>query len=311
MQSILPLHYVRMDKNKKWVHAHGSFVLDRPYVMGIVNITPDSFSDGSRLFADRGQAFVAKTLARCRILCSEGADILDIGGESTRPYATPISTDEEIFRVETVLKLIHDDPQLRRIPISIDTRHEKVARVALAAGVAIVNDISGLADPNMADMVARYRAGLVIGHLRSPPQQMQQNIRFEHLIVEIGEELAKKVEVAQKAGINREQIVVDPGIGFGKTAQQSAALVVSAAALQKRTGCLVLIGASRKSFLGQITGNPVQRRVHASVAAAVTAVEHGAQIVRVHDVKETVEAIHTQAAIHRAYAVWNREEDLP
>lgn len=273
--------------------------------MGVVNLTPDSFHDGGKLVVDEVDApNVSVAVRRCEQLVAAGADILDLGGESTRPGAPVISVDRECARVLPVLERLRDTPSLVDVPLSIDTRHAEVAREALARGVVIVNDVSGLADPKMAAVVADARAGLVIGHLRGEPASMQRNIRFADLLGEIASELAAAVERALAAGSTRDQLVVDPGIGFGKTAEQSAALVASANWLRSATGCPVMIGASRKSFLSAILGpadarRPADRLV-GSLAAALIAVERGAAILRVHDVRETVEALGVARAIRLA-----------
>lgn len=286
-----------------WVHARGRLVLDVPRVMAIVNLTPDSFFDGGNLLPPgRDDPNAAMAVRRCLGLLQDGADILDLGGESTRPGAEPVSPDIELRRVLPVLHRLRADPGLAHVPISIDTRRAVVARAALAAGATIVNDISGLADPEMAAVIAETGAGLVIGHLRGEPATMQHGIAFDNVVADVGSELARAVERALRAGVAGESIVIDPGIGFGKTAEQSAALVGAAHDLSHTTGCPVLIGASRKAFLGAITGRSVDERMIASVAAAVMAIERGASVVRVHDVGPTAEALRVAAAIRRAYA---------
>ena len=286
-----------------WVHARGVLTLDVPRVMAVVNLTPDSFSDGGALLPAGGEAPDAGLVARrCRGLVQEGADILDLGGESTRPGAEPVAPELELRRVLPVLRLLAADPELAAIPISVDTRRAAVAAAAMAAGAAIINDVSGLADPAMAEVAARSGAGLVLGHLRGEPATMQRGIRFADLLAEVADELRAAVMRALRAGVASERVVVDPGVGFGKTPEQSAALVACAADLVQETGCPVLIGASRKGFLGAITGRPVGARLIASVAAAVVAVERGASVVRVHDVAATVEALRVADAVRRAYA---------
>jgi len=291
-----------------WVHARGRLVFDVPRVMAIVNLTPDSFFDGGNLLPPgRDDPNAAMAMRRCLGLVQDGADILDLGGESTRPGAEPVPPDIELRRVLPVLHRLREDPSLSHVPISIDTRRATVARAALSAGAAIVNDISGLADPEMAAVIAGTGAGLVIGHLRGVPATMQHGIAFDNVVADVGSELAGAVERALRAGVPGESIIVDPGIGFGKTAEQSAALVGAARDLAHATGCPVLIGASRKAFLGAITGRGVEERMIASVAAAVMAIERGASIVRVHDVGPTAEALRVAAAIRRAYVISTAE----
>jgi dihydropteroate synthase len=267
--------------------------------MAIVNVTPDSFFDGGRWIAQsRLRPNASVVIAQCRRWVEQGADLLDVGGESTRPGAEPVDEEVELARVLPVIEGLRADPMFASIPISIDTRRAAVARAALAAGASIVNDVSGLADPEMADVVAAARAGVVISHLRGEPATMQEHIAFDDLLGEVGDELAAAIDRAVAAGVERERIVVDPGIGFGKTAEQSAALVGAAELLARRTGQAVLIGASRKRFLAALTDDkPVEQRLLGSVVAAVVAACHGAAVVRVHDVAETVEALRVQAGI--------------
>jgi dihydropteroate synthase len=289
------------------VHATGVLSLARPRVMAVVNLTPDSFHDGGRLMVEEGDVpNVAVALRRCEQLVLAGADVLDIGGESTRPGATPVDASRELGRVLPLVEGLRRHASLREVPISIDTRHAEVARQALMAGAAIVNDVTGLADPAMADVVAQAGAGLVIGHLRGEPATMQNDVAFTDLFREVEDELVARVEVAVAAGCARERILVDPGIGFGKRYEHSAALVASGDRLRAATGCEVLIGASRKSFLASLTGGASDNgrgadRLVGSVVAAAIAVVHGAKVVRVHDVRETVEALSVALGITDAY----------
>lgn len=284
----------------EWKHARGAIDLSRPGVMAVVNVTPDSFSDGGRFMADGGAPpSVSVVVQQCARWIEAGATLLDIGGESTRPGAEPVSPDEEQRRVLPVIEGLRRSAVADAV-ISVDTRRASVAAAALSAGADIVNDVSGLSDPDMASVVARADAGLCIGHLRGVPATMQRDVAFGDLVAEVGAELGEAVGFAMAAGVERSRIVVDPGIGFGKTAEHSAALVVAAAELEASTGRPVLIGASRKSFIGAITGRPVDRRVVGSVAAAVLAVARGARMVRAHDVDETLEALAVANAIERA-----------
>jgi dihydropteroate synthase len=272
--------------------------------MAIVNVTPDSFYDGGRWIAASGRRPNASVVLRqCRRWIEQGADILDVGGESTRPGAEPVDVETELERVLPIIEGLSRDAELARVPISIDTRHAMVAKAGLAAGASIVNDVSGLADPDMASVVAESGAGLVIGHLRGQPATMQEDIHFDELLGDMADELAAAVERARAAGVTREQILVDPGIGFGKQGAQSAALVASSEFLRARTGCPVLIGASRKSFLGVLGGREeAGDRMLGSVVAAVIAASHGAAAVRVHDVAETIEALRVHARIEAEFA---------
>jgi dihydropteroate synthase len=290
------------DERGRWRHAHGLLDLDRCLVMAVVNVTPDSFYDGGRWIAgQRPNASVV--LRQCRRWIEQGAEILDVGGESTRPGAQPVDVETELGRVLPVIEALRRDVELARVPISIDTRHAEVAKAALEAGASIVNDVSGLADPHMAHVVAEARAGLVIGHLRGEPATMQDEVHFDDLLREVADELGRSVEQALAAGVTREQILVDPGIGFGKTGQQSAALVAASRFLRAHTGCPVLIGASRKRFLGMLGGREsAEDRMLASVVAAVIAANRGAAVVRVHDVGETVEALRVYAGVEAEFA---------
>lgn len=290
-----------------WVHARGVIPLRRPRVMAIINATPDSFFDGGRLH-DGHATQVETALEHARRCVAHGADLLDVGGESTRPGAPPVDPGQEQARVVPLVEALRADAAFDDVPISIDTRRASVAEAALRAGASIVNDVSGLADPGMAELVARTGAGVVIGHLRGEPRTMQQQIRFAHVIGEVTDELAARVELALAAGVERSRIVVDPGIGFGKTAEQSAALVAASGWLRQATGCPVLIGASRKSFLGALTGSAAgaDGRLAGSLAAALVAVERGASVLRVHDVGETVQALSVAWSIERAFDVLAR-----
>lgn len=287
-----------------WQHAHAALTLDRCLVMAVVNVTPDSFHDGGRWIVEsRNRPNVSVVLGQCRRWVEQGADLLDVGGESTRPGAEPVDAPTELARVLPIIEALRADAALASVPISVDTRHALVAKQALAAGAAIVNDISGLADPNMASVVAAAGAGLVISHLRGEPATMQAHVHFDDLLGEIAHELEFALALALAAGVAREQIVLDPGIGFGKTGAQSAALVGASEFLSARCGRPVLIGASRKRFLGALAGGkPVEERQLASVVAAVLAAAHGAAIVRVHDVAQTVEALRVAAGIEAALA---------
>ncbi|NVB41494.1 dihydropteroate synthase [Pseudenhygromyxa sp. WMMC2535] len=275
--------------------------------MAIVNLTPDSFSDGGRwLEQGNERPALAAVVEQCRRWVEAGVDVLDVGGESTRPGSAPVEVGVEIERVVPVIAALRAQPDLAEVAISVDTRHAAVARAALEAGAAIVNDVSTLADPEMAGVVAEAGAGLVISHLRGgDPATMQHAIRFEALVSEVAEELAEAVAAAEAAGVERGQIVVDPGLGFGKLAEHSAALLVSSAELAARTGCPVLIGASRKSFLGRLCPGASQaprERGQLSVAAALLAAERGAGLVRVHDVEATIEALRLREAVAACWA---------
>jgi len=259
---------------RSWRTARRAIDLSNPVLMGVLNITPDSFSDGGRFF-DHELA-----IRRLEELASEGADIIDIGGESTRPGSLAVSEDEELDRVLPVLQAA----AALDVVISIDTTKSAVARAALEAGADIVNDISGLRfDPELARLAADSGAGLVLMHMRGEPRTMQEHIHYDDLVGEIRMELCESVEVALSAGCRRDQLVLDPGIGFGKTAEQNLVLIDELDRIGE-LGLPVLIGASRKSFIGKTLGLEVEDRIEATLAACVVALVRGARIFRVHDV---------------------------
>jgi dihydropteroate synthase len=256
------------------------FDLTRPLVMGIVNVTPDSFSDGG-LHLQRGPA-----LAYAHQLIAEGADILDIGGESTRPGAKPVSIQEELDRVLPVIEGLRGAP----VPISIDTFKPEVMQAAIAAGAQMVNDINALQDAAAMNVVAAGDVAVCLMHKQGDPQTMQQQPYYQNVVAEVSAFLRERSAAAQAAGIRRERIVADPGFGFGKTLAHNLSLLRE---LKQLTvlGVPVLAGLSRKSMLGALTGQDVGQRLPASVAAALIAVQRGANIVRVHDVRATVDAL--------------------
>ncbi len=260
-----------------WQHRGGSFdICKRTLVMGVLNVTPDSFSDGG-CFASIGQA-----VARGRAMLAEGADILDIGGESTRPGSLPVPEAEELERVVPVVNALAGEAV-----VSIDTSKAAVADAALNAGACIVNDVSGLGDPRMIEVVRRHQAGLVIMHMQGTPQTMQQSPVYHDVVTEVGEFLRQRVGLAVAGGIVPGQIVVDPGIGFGKELDHNLALLRSLDRIAAATGRPVLAGVSRKRFIGAITGREIPDRLAGSLAAAAFAIGRGARILRVHDVKES------------------------
>jgi dihydropteroate synthase len=268
----------------------GSFRLDlsRPLVMGIVNVTPDSFSDGGRhLMRDAA-------IAHAQQLISEGADILDIGGESTRPGAQTVSVQEELDRVLPVIEGL----RCAAVPLSVDSCKAEVMRAALAAGVHMVNDINALQQPEALAAVVASDAAICLMHKQGQPQTMQQDPHYGDVLQEVMEFLRTRVAAVEAAGIARNRIVVDPGFGFGKTLEHNLTLLRN---LQKFSvlGVPLLAGLSRKSMLGAITGQGVDKRVSASVAAALLAVQRGAGIVRVHDVQATCDALKIWHAVNK------------
>ena len=266
-------------------------VLDRPRLLGIVNVTPDSFSDGGR-FGDAKAA-----IAQGERLIADGADILDIGGESTRPGSPGTPGAEQLRRV---LPVIDGLKRLGR-PLSIDTRDAEVMREAVAAGATIVNDVTGLThDAAALGTVAATEASVILCHSLADPATMQRDPRYADVVAEVRAALAALVAHAEAAGIQRDRIAVDPGIGFGKTQAHNLALLRYLEVLTG-LGLPVLVGASRKAFIGRITGvGPADRRLAGSVAAALWAADRGARLLRVHDVAETRQALDLWAAIQKA-----------
>jgi dihydropteroate synthase len=264
-----------------WRTSRFTIDLSLPRVMGIVNVTPDSFSDGGQ-FADERAA-----IAHCEQLVGEGADILDIGGESTRPGARTPSADEELARVLPVLR----HALTLGVPVSVDTSEPAVMRAALDLGADIINDIRALQRPGALEAVATHRcAGVCLMHMQGEPGTMQAAPRYDDVVLDVAAFLAHRRDAALVAGIGFDRIVLDPGIGFGKTTEHNLALLARQRELAS-LGSPLLVGWSRKSTLGAVTGRTVDQRLNASVAAAVIAVERGARIVRVHDVAATVDAL--------------------
>jgi dihydropteroate synthase len=271
-----------------WRLADRVVTLESPVVMGVLNVTPDSFSDGGELDS------VERALRRGEAMVEAGAGILDVGGESTRPGASAVPLDEELRRVIPVLRALSHRVT---VPLSVDTRSAEVARRALDAGATIVNDVSGLRhDPGMARVVAERRAGVVLMHMRGSPVDMGEHTDYGDLMEEVFAELEGSVTLAGDAGVPRDAIVVDPGIGFAKTPEQSFRLVRELDRLVEM-GFPVLVGASRKSFLGALLGVPPAERVVAGAVVAVLAVQKGARIIRTHDVRETVQALMAARAV--------------
>jgi dihydropteroate synthase len=260
----------------------------RTLVMGVLNVTPDSFSDGGA-FADPARA-VAHALA----LEAAGADIIDVGGESSRPGSDPVAPEEETRRVVPVVRELAG---LLRVPISIDTTRASTAHAAIEAGASIVNDISALRfDPEIAGVAARAGAGLVLMHMRGDPKTMQTLAPSADILEEVEGQLLEAMTVAEEHGVPFESIVLDPGIGFGKTVDQNVELIARLGRLA-RLDRPVLVGTSRKSFLGKLTGRDTAERLPATVASVAAAVLRGAHIVRVHDVAEAVDAVRVADAI--------------
>ncbi len=248
-----------------------------PKIMGILNVTPDSFSDGGR-FLDPEAAY-----RRALQMEEQGADIIDIGGESTRPGAQPIFIDEEVLRVRPVLKRL---AQVLKIPISIDTRHAAVARIALEEGASWINDVSALGDPDMASIARHYNVPIVLMHMKGKPQTMQESPHYEDAVSEVFGFLKNKIESAVRSMIKRENIIVDPGIGFGKRFEDNLSLFQNLKKIQE-LGCPVLIGFSRKRFVKSLFGESVDSMRIGNLTLSVLALQKGVQILRVHEVAET------------------------
>jgi dihydropteroate synthase len=285
---------------RTWHIKHDSLPIgERTLVMGILNVTPDSFSDGAQFFSPE------KAIAHAEQMIAEGADIVDVGGESTRPGGEPVAAEEEIQRVVPVIAEL---VKRTSTPISVDTTKSEVARAALDAGAAIVNDISALRfDFYIADVVARAQAGLVLMHSRGSPGTLHRLPPVADIMEEVTGSLNASVRMAERRGVKRESIVIDPGIGFGKSQEQNLELIAKLPQLiEAFPDLLVLVGTSRKSFIGRIlsdakgTPAPADQRLYGTLASIVAAVLHGAHIVRVHDVKASIQALKTIHAIESA-----------
>lgn len=262
--------------------------LSAPRLMGIVNVTPDSFSDGNR------HATFEAALAHARRLRAEGADILDIGGESTRPGSDPVPLEEERARILPVLRALAAEMD---IPISIDTRKARLMREAAQHGVAMVNDVSALRhDPNALAAITETGLPVVLMHMRGDPATMQEDPRYDDVLLDVYDHLAGRIEACKAAGIPRARIAVDPGIGFGKTLEHNLRLLANLS-LFHGLGCPILLGASRKGFIARLSGSAPDRRVGGSLAAVLAGAAQGVQIFRVHDVFETRQALAIWGAI--------------
>ena len=262
----------------------------RTLIMGILNITPDSFS-GDGIYADP-----KKAVACALRMVKEGASIIDIGGESSRPGSQPVNAKEELDRVVPVVKGLVE----RNIPISVDTYKPEVAREALELGANMINDITGLTNPKMAGLIADHEAGIVIMHMKGEPKTMQNNPIYEHGVMEeVKIFLTSQISVAEDAGIDPESIVIDPGIGFGKTLNHNLEIIRNLASL-KDLSKPVMVGPSRKSFIGKILDLPVDQRLEGTLATIVASAINGADIVRVHDVPESNQALTITDTIFRS-----------
>ena len=271
-----------------WRCGRFDLSLATPIVMGILNVTPDSFSDGGQ------HDDPAAAVTWGERLVTDGAAILDVGGESTRPGAGVLSASGEIARVRPVVRRFSVDTE---VPVSIDTRNAEVAAACIEAGASIINDVSGFRDRAMVEVAARCDVGVIIMHMLGDPSTMQNEPRYDDVVREVGGYLLAQAAVLEAAGVARERIAVDPGIGFGKTLEHNLALLRALPALAD-LGYPVVIGASRKRFIGELTGvQEPSSRVAGSLAAACYAASHGAAVVRVHDVAATVQALAVSTAL--------------
>jgi dihydropteroate synthase len=271
----------------KFVCGSYQLNLTRPHIMGIVNVTPDSFSDGGKYTS------VEQAVVHALQLIEEGADILDIGGESTRPGATPVPLSEELSRVIPVIQALR---KVANVPISIDTYKPEVMREAINAGADIVNDVRALQEHGALEIVAASSAGVCLMHMQGMPQTMQQDPVYHDVVGEVKDFLTVRMHAAINAGISAERITLDPGFGFGKRTIHNIALIQHLEKLAE-IGLPLLVGLSRKSVLGAITGQDENQRLHAGLAASVISAMKGAKILRVHDVKATADALKVVAAI--------------
>lgn len=274
-------------------------IRDCPLLMGIVNVTPDSFSDGGRYVT------VDQAVERAMALISQGADILDLGAESTRPGATPVGEQEEMDRV---LPVLHEVMKRTAVPISVDTMKSRVAREALEAGASIINDVTALRfDPDMAAVVAQFGAGVVMMHMQGMPMTMQEAPRYDSVVSDVRKFFVERIAAAERAGIVKSQMMLDPGFGFGKLLLHNLELLGQLSSFDQ-LDCPVLVGLSRKAFLGKILDRPVQDREWGTAAAVALAVDRGASIIRVHDVASMKDVVKVAAAV-RAASRTSKQED--
>jgi len=269
--------------------------LSIPRVMGILNVTPDSFSDGGRLF-DVSRVDVARAVEHGLAMVAAGADLIDVGGESTRPGARDVGEAEEIERVVPVVAAL---AAVVNVPISVDTSKAGVIAAALNAGASMVNDVRALREPGALEAAASSTVAICLMHMQGAPRTMQHDPHYTDVVAEVRDFLAMRVAACERAGVARDRIVIDPGIGFGKRLEHNLALLADLPAL-RQLGLPVLIGASRKSMLGRLLGRGVEQRLAGSLALATAAALGGASILRVHDVGETVDAVRAAAALGTA-----------
>lgn len=271
--------------------ADKDLTFERPRIMGVLNITPDSFSDGGTYFRS-GQVDVVRVRGVAEEMLDGGAAVLDVGGESTRPGADPVSLGEELGRVIPVIEALAPLDTI----VSVDTRHAEVARAAVQAGARMVNDVSAAADPDMLGVVTSTQVGYAVMHMQGTPQTMQHSPRYADVVREVRDYLSTRIDCCVAAGVDLTRLMIDPGFGFGKTMAHNTELLSRLQDLRYRDLPL-LVGLSRKSMLGTITGRAVDERVHASVAAALLAAQRGADLLRVHDVAATSDALKVLTAL--------------
>ncbi len=264
--------------------------LGRVAVMGILNLTPDSFSDGG-LFMSRDQA-----VSHALKMADEGADIIDVGGESTRPGTLAVSVQEELDRIVPVIEALRREVE---IPISIDTSKPQVMREAVSAGAGMINDVKALREENALATAAELSVPVCLMHMQGEPRSMQVNPTYKDVVVEVRDFLSARRQACLDAGVDEKKILIDPGFGFGKTLEHNLELLRNLSEL-KSVGAPVLVGLSRKSMIGKAIGLPVDKRLHASVALAILAVRTGANVIRLHDVAATREAVRMVEAVYRA-----------
>ena len=264
-----------------------------PHVMGILNITPDSFSDGGELFSENGKLLLDKIMQRAEAMQQAGAAILDVGGESTRPGAKPVSPQEEMDRVLPVVELLSSNLD---VIISVDTSSAELMRASARLGAGLINDVRALQKPGALEAVAETRAAVCLMHMQGQPSTMQNEPEYHDVVVEVKEFLNQRIAGCEQAGINRERIIIDPGFGFGKTLAHNLELLGRLSEF-KQLKLPVLVGLSRKRMLGTITGRPEKDRVAAGVAAASIALMQEVSIIRTHDVAETADAVKLYRAL--------------
>ncbi len=275
-------NHISRERATSWTIRTRVLQIDkRPLLMGIVNVTPDSFSDGGDFFD------VTRAVEHGTTLVQQGADLLDIGGESTRPYSSPVSSDEELRRVVPVVERLCD---VVNVPLSIDTSKPEVARYALQAGVEIVNDVTGLENEEMLQVAVEYGAGVCVMHMQGCPQTMQENPEYQDVAREIREYLRKRRDVLVREGVEPEKICLDPGIGFGKTHEHNLTLLSNCQRFHD-LGCPILVGHSRKGFIGKVLGDKQADRTAGSIGVALSLAQQRVQIIRVHDIQPVRRAL--------------------